>query len=417
MTTVAIIGGGAAGMMVAATLAQRDDFSGTILLFEKNKQLGAKVLISGGGRCNITTSFYKTKQLRTYYTRGADFLLPAFKQFGPKKMRKRVEDHGVPTKCEDDGRIFPVSDNGHDVVGMFEEILIDGRVQLHLWESVESISLRQCSDGQCTGWYAISTNKQTYHVDKIVVTTGGNAYAHTGSSGDGYTFARSVGHTITKLWPSLNSFLTAEKRLHQLLWWALPNATLHYDTMQQSCTWPMLITHFGISGPTSFVLASRLAFEHFEKNIPYPIRLQIDADKDQLRRDQYLQECSHQSPQKSLQNTIISPHLTKRAAQVITQHMELSADMPIHKLNKQQRIALAELLGQWIPLHLIGRRPGDEFITAGGVDTEEIDPMSMESRICPWLFFAGEIMNVDGVTGWFNLQASRSTGYVAGMSI
>ena len=221
--TVAIIGWWAAGMMVAATLAQRkidNDRNGQILLFEKNKSLGAKVIISGGGRCNLTTWYTKRSQLQSKYTRGWEFFETSLKKFTPRSVKKRFEEHWVPCKIEEDMRVFPVSNDGKDVVKMFEKLLGDWWVQIYYKEPILDI----LKSGE---WFVLTSADGLYTVDKVVLTTGGNAFAHTGSTGDGYHFARSLGHTITPLWPSLNSFVTQQEWIHALSGLSFPDAAIH----------------------------------------------------------------------------------------------------------------------------------------------------------------------------------------------
>lgn len=249
---IAIIWWGAAGMMTAATLALRDDFQWTITIFEKNTSLGAKVIISGWWRCNLTTGYYRSKDLLPNYTRGQDFAASVFKRYSPKNIRQRFEDRGIRTKDESDHRIFPVSDDGREVVGMFEKLFQDKGVQIRFREWITSIS-------HDDGWFTLTTRQGSYHFDRVVITTGGNAFSHTGSSGDGYAFARMLGHRVTPLGPSLNSFLTTQKYLQELSWIAFPQAQLKRHG--GSCTWPVLLTHFWLSWPATFILASQSAFE------------------------------------------------------------------------------------------------------------------------------------------------------------
>jgi len=294
MTKIAIIGGWAAGMMVAATLLEREDWAGEILLFEKNSRLGAKVLISGGGRCNLTTWIIKRQDLKQYYTRGWGFLEDSMKKFWPRAVRKWFESHGVPCKEEDDHRVFPVSNRGEDIVNIFQKIFTEYSVPTHRdkkglerWErksisihfnegvvNIQLDTLRQkaqddkIDDGE--NKFIITTGKGTYTVDKVVITTGGNAFVHTGSSGDGYTFARALGHHITPLWPSLNSFETLSKEFHKISWISFQDCVIRCSLMKRDGKWvdvygSMLFTHFGITWPAVFQIASHTAFETVDK--------------------------------------------------------------------------------------------------------------------------------------------------------
>lgn len=413
--TIAIIWWWAAWMMTAATLAEREDFQGRILLFEKNSRLGAKVIISGGGRCNVTTGICKKQELLKHYTRGAEFLDYAFTIFGPRKVRAWFEDHGVPLKEEEDRRVFPVSDDGKDIVGVFETLFLQKKVEIRYRESVQGIIPSVCSDGSCRGGFQITTAKETLLVSKVVLTTGGEAFSHTGSTGDGYAFARACGHTITPLGPSLNSFLTTEKWLHDLSGISFPHAVLKRNGKN---IWPgpVLLTHFGISGPLTFVLASHSAFELVSKETPLSVSLQPDASMHYDHRDTFLKKAAVEEPKKYLK-TILATKLTKRFVEALLKYVSMDPELYVSQLRKEDRTRLCHILGDGIPLTLLARRPGDEFVTAGGVSTDEVNPQTMESLITPWLYFAGELLNIDGVTGGFNLQASRATGRVVWLSI
>ena len=408
--SIAIIGWWAAGMMVAATLAQRkqeSDRDGQVLLFEKNKSLGAKVIISWWWRCNLTTGFTKRNELQSKYTRGREFFDPSLKKFTPRSVKKRFESIWVPCKIEDDMRVFPISNDGKDVVKAFEQVLKEGATDIHFQEWVDGIS-------KSSTWYIIQTGKWTYEVEKVVLTTWGNAYQHTGSSWDWYDFATSLWHTITPLWPSLNSFVTQQKRIHSLSGLSFPDATIHLQD-KSNHSWPILLTHFGISGPLTFIAASNTAFEEVSAESPLSLRVQPLSEMNYDSRNEYLLSESQTSKKELL--TTLAHWLPKRFCEGLLAECELQSHKPISQLSKKDRLRLADQLGNWIPLSLIQRRPGDEFVTAWWVNTDEIDPETLESTICPWLYFAWEILNVDGITWGYNLQMCWSTGRSLGMGL
>jgi hypothetical protein len=386
---IAIIGGGAAGMMAAATLIEADP-SLEVHLFEKNNKLGTKVRISGGGRCNVTTGIRDRKLLLTKYVRGADFLKTALGKFSPKACYQWFEERGVPLKNESDNRVFPVSDNGDDIVGIFENLPI----KTHLQESVSNIQ----------PGFKVTTNKQEYDFDTVIITTGGNAFAHTGSTGDGYHFAKNLGHTITKLGPSLNSFETEEQWPKDLSGLALENAKLND---QQG---PFLFTHFGISGPVTFAYSATIAFKDMPQEVNFaPTNLTFD------QANQQLTETLSQNGAKQVHNVL---HFTpKRLTETLLKLSQIDPETKCAELSKDQRKTLAKNLTGDLVLTLKKRRPGDEFVTAGGVNIAEVDPKTMQSRIAPNLYFAGEILDIDGVTGGFNLQSSWATGRLAANAI
>jgi predicted Rossmann fold flavoprotein len=406
MKKVAIIGGGAAGMMAAATLLE-SGVPAEIHLFEKNASLGKKVIISGGGRCNVTTGLTDMKKLLTKYTRGASFLRAALAAFPPERVRQWFEDHGTPLKCEEDLRVFPVSDRGEDVVGVFERLFEKGGVHLRLATSVKEIK----PEGDEFG---LTTAAGLEKFDAVVITSGGNAYRHTGSTGDGYDFAKACGHTITALGPSLNSFEVLEEWPKSLSGLSFEKSALVWSAIQ--VPGPFLFTHFGISGPVTFALSSHMAFETISKAQPVQVRFRPEADLGAADWDAKLKTVFSASGAKQLHN-VLSQFFPDRFAQALLGLASLDGTKKAAELSKEHRQSLARLLGDGIPVTLVLRRPGDEFVTAGGVSTEEIDPKTMRSKINPNLYFAGEVMDVDGVTGGFNLQCAWATGKMAGASV
>ena len=403
---IAIIGGGAAGLMAAATLLE----SGKpceVHVFEKNKGLGAKVLISGGGRCNVTTGLTNRQQLMKKYTRGATFLKAAMSKLPPQKTYEWFETHGVPLKIEEDLRVFPVSDNGQDIVGVFERLFAKHKAHVHLLTSVTSIQ----KQGE---HFVVGTSKGEMRFDKVIITTGGSAYRHTGSTGDGYAFAVAMGHTITKLGPSLNSFVIRETWPKELSGISLPNARLKHQ--KTAVSGPLLFTHFGISGPATFSFSSQIAYEPISEVQPMKVQLFFDAEKSFEDWEAYFIDRAKQHPKKNVA-TLLAMLFPKRLVAAMLSQAKVKDTTVIGQLEKDERKAVSHAMAGGTVLTLIQRRPGDEFVTAGGVSTDEINPQTMESRITPGLYFAGEVMDVDGLTGGFNLQASWATGQLAAKSI
>jgi predicted Rossmann fold flavoprotein len=408
MKTIAIIGAGAAGLMTAATILENTESQEYhIHIFEKNKTSGNKVIISWGGRCNVTTSITDKKILATKYTRGWDFIRKAMGKFSPAKTYEWFESHGVPLKTQADMRVFPVSDDGYDVVEVFEKTFAKYRdkITLHYGEGVSSITNYKWRD------YELTTAKWIYQADILVITTWGNAYSHTGSTGDGYAFARALGHTVTTLWPSLSSFLTSESWTHALSGLAFENARI-WDL-----SWPLLLTHFWLSGPLAFMYSSRIAWDKLDKNTPKQIHLSPLADIDTEMWDNFLKSEFSLHPKKTI-ITILPEKLARRFVEgFVSEFFSHISETYVSWVSKADRLRIAELLGNWFPITLIERRPGDEFVTAGWVSTDELDAETMESKIQKDLYFAGEVLNVDGYTGGFSLQICWSSGYAAGRDI
>lgn len=406
--SVAIIGWWAAGIMCAATLLE-NWYSDPLFLFDKNPSLWAKVIISGWGRCNVTTGYYKKHDLQDKYPHGWDFLQEAIIRFGPRKIRNRFTTHSTPLKQEDDRRVFPVSDNGRDIVWVFEK-LFSTFPHLHLHCSTRVMSVKPQ-----WWWFEIQTSSWNYLVDSLVLATGGNAYRHTGSTGDGYTFAQWFGHTITPLWPSLTSFEVEESIFYQLSWISLPCAHIVInDTI--SCKWSMLFTHFWISGPMIFAFSAYIAHQLISKSSPYHIKLIPDY---QLSYEQRLNICrtaAQEEPHKHI-HTLLRQYLPRRMIDLLLEYLILPWEYALKYCSKEVFIQVAQLLWNGIPLTLIGRRNGDEFVTSWWVSLDEIDHLTMRSKLHSWLYIVGELLDVDGLTWGYNLTASRATGRLAGEAI
>lgn len=407
---VAIIGGGAAGMMCAAAL-QEESPSAEIFLFDRNDGLGKKVIISGGGRCNVTTGIHDVKTLLTKYPRGGKFLTSAMYAFPPDAVYAWFESHGVPLKTQQDQRVFPQSDDGHDIVGVFEKLFFKSNVKVMLKSSVTSIA--RIGDEFAVH---IKDRAEPMLVDAVVLTTGGQAYRQTGSTGDGYAFAQSLGHTITKLAPSLNSFTTVEQWPASISGLSFERATLTAKREgKPTFTGPFLFTHKGVSGPAVFALSSLVAFESYGPKEPLEITIDLfpESTIDWLRDTFAMMTKEHPNKQFSNVLGLLVPH---SLAEIAVREIGISESKRANQVSKKEiQQCLAWLKA--IPLTVIGRGVGDEFVTAGGVALSEIDPKTMMSTICPGLFFAGEVMNVDGFTGGFNLQASWAAGGLAGQSV
>lgn len=413
MKKVAIIGGGAAGMMCTAALVEKN-FEGEIVLFERNKQLGEKVIISGGGRCNVTTGICEVDRLLPYYIRGDQFLKQSLEVFGPCRIRSWFEHHNVPCKEEKNHRIFPVSDDGQDIVGVFESLIDRNKaVRVRYNTSVKEITHSDNS------FIITSDDQENEKFDYVVITTGGNAYAHTGSQGDGYAFARALGHTITQCSPSLSSFEVEETWISELSGLTLPDAKLIVDEKDGKNLYViggLIFTHFGISGPVTFSLSSHLAHVEISPDKMQKVHLVVDASRNADDWDALLRKDFDKDGSKYVR-TILAQHVSKRLVDFICVESNIDSTLKAAQMSKKMRHDLVDTLSNGIEIHLKKRRSGDEFVTAGGVSLDEVDPQTCESRITPGLYFAGEVLDVDGLTGGFNLTSSWATGHVVGRAI
>jgi predicted Rossmann fold flavoprotein len=407
----AIIGGGAAGLMTAATLVDASPRT-EVFLLERNDGLGKKVIISGGGRCNVTTGITDVRTVLSKYPRGSKFLSSAMYTFPPSAVKEWFESRGVPLKIEDDLRVFPVSDDGEDIVRVFERLFRDAKgVHVMLRTHVTGVTKRG------DGTFAVAIRgEEPLIVDTVVLTTGGQAYRHTGSTGDGYAFAQSLGHGLTPLAPSLNAFFTKETWPAELSGLSFTSATFTAKRGKgTSFTGPFLFTHRGVSGPAVFALSSLVAFERYDKETPLEIAIDLFPD---LTADAFRDRIAaalKDAPAKLFRN-VLATIMAKSLAELCAEQAQLPGD---RRADQVPKTAIADCV-RWlksIPLHVVQRGAGDEFVTAGGIPLSEIDPSTMESKICPGLYFAGEIMDVDGFTGGFNLQASWAAGRLAGLHI
>ena len=425
---IAIIGWGAAWLMVAATLIEKWS-SDEVHIFEKNNELWMKIRISGWWRCNVTTWFFKKQDLQYKYTRGRDFLSHAMGQFWPRKMLQRCESHGVPLKCEADMRVFPQSNKSTDIVNIFQKIIASESCIVHFEEWVQSIEKKTSNEvlqnnidttNKENQTFILTTNKETYEFNYVVITTGGNAYAHTGSSWDGYSLAQSLWHTLTPLWPSLNSFLVQEDWIKKCSGLSFQNAKLTPAKQpimpdksdQLIIKWPLLCTHFGISWPVTFSYSSHIPYITINEQQHHIVLFQPFADRNEEWWNNWLTKNALEQSKKQL-HTILHEEFTDRRIESFLDHHNFQWSISIGNFPREDKKALAKLLGHGIPLTLTARRPWDEFVTAWWVNTAEVNPKTMESKICSWLYFAGEVLNIDAVTGGFNFQACWATGRCA----
>lgn len=405
---IAVLGGGAAGMMAAATINETAP-QVEVFLIEKNDDLGKKVLISGGGRCNVTTGIEDVKTVLTKYPRGSKFLISAMHNFPPLNVRSWFEEHGVPLKCEDDLRVFPVSDKGADVVNAFKKIF-KGKTSVltkHVVKKLEKVD---------EGFRIVFKEQEAIIVDRVILAVGGQAYRHTGSTGDGYTLAESFGHHITSLAPSLHSFITKEKWVGRLAGISFAEAELICPSSPKpnSFIGSLLFTHRGITGPAVFALSSLIAFHPLGDLSPLDLKIDLFPTVSLLELEGKIKKAMQDSTRKSFKNTL-QQFVPLTAAEITCEENGIPGEKKNAEISNEERSKVVNWLKN-IPFQVTLRGVGHEFVTAGGVDLSEVDPRTMESKIVDHLYFAGEVLNIDGFTGGFNLQASWVTGRLAGLN-
>ncbi len=412
--TIAIVGGGAAGMMAAASaVEQRPDLR--VMLFERNPRLGAKVIISGGGRCNVTTGDSDVRRVLSRYPRGGRWLRHAMYSFPPDAVVRWFEEHGVPLKVEDDLRVFPVSDNGRDVVGVFERIFEAHSIDVRLRSSVTAIEREEAG-----GFVVRTGGGWSGRFDAVVITTGGAAFRHTGSQGDGFRFARALGHEVTPLFPSLNAYVVREAWAHGLAGVSFADAGLRIPARAPSGNTysfrgAVLFTHAGITGPAVFALCALAATETYSGDRPMPLTINLLPELNAETAGDLLRQRFESMGGRGVAN-VLDTLLPRSVCPVLCTLAGVEPDTRAARVSRIERQRLASAITA-LPLTVIGRRNGEEFVTAGGIRTDEVDPRTMESRLVPGLSFAGEVLDVDGFTGGYNLQAAWATGRLAGLAV
>lgn len=401
-----VIGGGAAGMMAAGQAAL---MGAEVLLIEKKETPGRKIAISGKGRCNLTNEENIAEFIRHYPGNGR-FLQGVLREFDNVRLRSFFIDLGVETKVERGGRVFPVSDDAEIIVKALEKFLRKASVKILTGTTVEEIL---AENGRIMG--VRLAGGKTLPARAVIVCTGGASYPATGSTGDGFNFARKLGHQVTPLRPALVPLRTAEDWVKDVQGLALRNveASLWVAGKKQASEFgEMLFAHFGVSGPIILTL-SRLAGEALSKG--QAVRLEINLkpalsqDKLDLRLQRDFQACSNKQYKNSLTEL-----LPKSLIPVIIKLSGINPEQVIHQITRDERKKLGQLL-QRLSLTVTSTLPlAAAIVTAGGVEVKEINPKTMASKIVDGLYWAGEVVDVDGVTGGYNLQAAFAMGYRAG---
>lgn len=404
---ILIVGAGAAGMMAAATIAESNS-DASVIIVEKNTILGRKVIISGGGRCNLTTADNDMHSLIRAYPRGSRWLKFCMHEFSPIDVYEWFENHGIHLKTEG-MKIFPQSNKGTDVTDMFERLFYKHGVHILLKTAVEKV----LKNGN--GFKVYFKDGGSMDCDKLILTTGGHAYSHTGSTGDGYTFAKALGHNIKPLASTLTSFGSPEKWVSSLAGVSLLDAKFKlFGAEKHEISGPFLFTHTGVSGPGIFALSSLSAFEKCSKQ--HPLKLFIDFVPN-LSYEALTVELNNkfaQSPQKSFLK-VVNEYLPKSLLSVIFERIKVDDLKVASEISKKDLTRFIESLKNF-EMILDERTSGSEIVTAGGVDLKEVDQKTMESKICPGLYFGGELLDIDGFTGGYNLQSAWATGRLAGLS-
>lgn len=407
MSKVIVIGGGAAGMFAAIGAAEAGH---EVTVLEQNEKLGKKIYITGKGRCNLTNAC-ETQEIFESIPRNGKFLYSAIYTYDNFRVIDFFKTHGMATKTERGNRVFPVSDHASDVIGALQKSLQRLGVRVCLHTKAEEI----LTQGEAVS--GVRTQKQIFAADAVILATGGISYPSTGSTGDGYRFARKLGHQVEELSPSLVPMMVKEEYCMQMQGLSLRNVTVKIkrDTkILYEGFGEMLFTHFGVSGPLILSASSVVNDEIQRGELQMEVDLKPALTEEQL--DARILRDFEENKNRQFKNAV-QKLLPSKMIPVVIQLSGISPEKKINEITKQERKRLLEVVKHF-PMTLTGLRDFKEaIITRGGVNVKEVDPSTMESKIVKGLYFAGEVLDVDAYTGGFNLQIAWSTGYLAGSSI
>lgn len=405
-TEVIVIGGGAAGAFAALVCSR---MGRKVIIFEKNERIGRKLRITGKGRCNLTNNCSK-EELMNNIPVNSRFLYSAFSGFSSQDTMDFFENLGVPLKTERGNRVFPVSDNANDIADSLEKELKKSGVKI-IHERVKHILT---DDNICTG--VITADGKEYNAQSVLLATGGKSYPLTGSTGDGYTMAKELGHTITNIYPSLVPLVIRENFCADMMGLSLRNVGVKlFD--REKCIFSdmgeMLFTHFGVSGPLILSASSHIRDMQSGR---YKISIDLKPALTLQQLDKRIQRDFAENQNRDFINAVRNL-LPAKMIPVAVKLSGIPENKKANSITKEERLKFAELIKNFT-ITIKDFRPVEEaIITSGGVSIKEINPKTMESRLISGLFFAGEIIDVDAYTGGFNLQIAFSTAYSAGINM
>lgn len=408
MSRVIVIGGGAAGMFAAIQAAKKGHH---VVLLEKNEKLGKKIYITGKGRCNITNAC-DTEELFQNVMRNSKFLYSAFYTCSNYQVMDFFENNGLSLKTERGERVFPQSDHSSDVIAALQRVLRQEQVEVRLFTEVKKISIEE---GQVSG--VVLSDNSFLAGEQVIVATGGCSYVTTGSTGDGYRFAREAGHTVTKLLPSLVPLETEEPWVKELQGLSLRNVSVKiekngkviYDAFGE-----MLFTHYGVSGP--LMLSASSVVNDYADKMPLSMTIDLKPALEEEQLDKRILRDFEENQNRQFKNSI-QKLFPAKLIPVMIRLSGIAPEKKVNEITKEERQRLVKLI-KTFPLTLVKFRDFNEaIITRGGVSVKEVNPSTMESKLVKGLYFAGEVLDLDALTGGFNLQIAWSTGFLAGDSI
>ena len=404
-TELLVIGAGAAGLMCALTAAQRGI---DVLVIDGNRQVGRKLRITGKGRCNITNNC-DIKTFMENIPGDGRFLYSAINRLSPTDTMAYFENLGLPLKTERGNRVFPVSDNANDVADILHRFCRDAGVRFIRGRALEI----KCLDGAVK---SVNTSEGLIECEAVALCCGGLSYPLTGSDGTGQKMVQALGHSINKLRPSLVALESPDEYCGQMQGFALKNVLLkafENNKLIYSEQGEMLFTHFGVSGP--LVLSASAHMRNFGRD-KYRLEIDLKPALDEKKLDSRILRDFQKFSNREFKNAL-GELAGRTMIPVLVELSGIPEDTKVNSITREQRQELIKLFKAF-PVDISGPRPVDEaIVTAGGVSTKEVNPRTMESKLIKGLYFAGEVLDLDGYTGGFNLQIAWSTGYVAGESI
>lgn len=408
-----VVGGGVSGLMAAFSASQNDR---RVLLIEKNKNLGRKLLISGGGRCNVTNRLPYT-EIISHIPGNGKFLYGPFSTFDNESIIDFVVSRGVSLKEEDHGRMFPVTDKSKDVLQVFLDALENNHVEIHFNTIVESILVE---DDRMIG--VTTTDGRTLNAPNVIITTGGRSVPHTGSTGDGHTFAKGAGHTITELFPTEVPITSSESFIKDGTLKGLSMDNVGLSVLKKNGKarithqMDMIFTHFGVSGPAALRCSQFIYKEQKSqkrKDVQMMIDFYPDISEGMLKEEL---EGNIRNHQKRTLKNILKAMMQERLAEFLIDYLKVDGEVTGHHIKNADKEKVLDFL-KGFTFTVDGTQSIEKaFVTGGGVHLKEVTPQTMESRLVNGLYFAGEVLDIHGYTGGYNITSALVTGYVAGNS-
>jgi len=390
MYDVIVIGAGPAGMMASIIASPKKK----VLLIEKNDVVGKKLLLTGGSRCNLTN----LKNINNFIEGipvNNKFLYSTLNNFSPEDIFNYFTNLGVNLKIEDNDRVFPVSNKSDSIVKVLYEELVKNKVKIHLNEEVENISQKE-----------VITNKGKYKANSIIVATGGASYPHTGSTGDGYKFANEIKQGLVEIYPA-ETFLIGKERL-PLEGITLNNVIINFDNKKEQGS--LLFTKNGVSGPAVFKI-SEYVYKHIKENKASSIKIDLLPD---YNIEELVEAFNEYNPEKEI-NSFVRNYLPKRLADFI-----VNKTVGNRKIKALSKVNINKMINEFKNFEIDIKETGslkNSFVTGGGINVKEINPMTMESKTNKNIYFIGEALDIHGHTGGYNITIALSTGYTAGKSV